>query len=135
MLRIEPKDISKNLVMIKQTKPKPMIRYVNISDELEKTLKEKLYLVNKFSKGWTTKKFGKILKKLNLKGSIHSLRHSFTTNHYYLNTPAKQIQVWLGHSSIKITMDIYTNLDPRINPKQEKLEIKKLYNNLYYYIE
>lgn len=133
--RIQKEDISKSLILIHQTKPITTTRYIKISNEFEKVIKENLHIIKQFSADWTTKKFGRVLKALKIKGSLHSLRHSFATNHFYLGTQTKQVQVWLGHSSINMTMDIYTNLDPKINAQEEKEEIKKLYNNLYYYSE
>ena len=59
--------------------------------------------------------------------TLHNTRHTFSTNLYYLGVPDKQRQVYLGHSSIVMTNDIYTHLDPSIT----KNDIVKLYNNLY----
>ena len=94
---------------------------------------ETIPLFPKTEMHWITAKFRKILHELKIEGSLHSLRHSFITNHYYLGTPAKQVQAWVGHSSIQMTMDIYTNIDPQINAKEEKNKLLKFYNNLYYY--
>ncbi len=74
------------------------------------------------------RRFSEILKELNIEGSIHTLRHTFATNHFYLGTPDKIIRNWLGHSTIQITKDIYTNLDRTIT----KEKVIKLYNNLYF---
>lgn len=45
------------------------------------------------------KKFRSILDELKIsKGYVlHSLRHTFTTNHFYLERPEKMLQEWLGH--------------------------------------
>lgn len=132
---LKPENIKNNMVLIEGTKTQNAKRYVNITPEFEKILFETIPQIKKYSNVWITKKFKKTLTTLNLKGSIHSLRHTFITNHYYLGTPAKQVQTWAGHASIQMTMDIYTKIDPTINPESEKNKILELYNNLYYYIK
>ena len=47
---------------------------------------------------------------------------------YSLGANIKFVQNQMGHSSYTITADIYTN----IKRKENKEEILKLYNNLYY---
>lgn len=41
----------------------------------------------------------------------HMFRHTYATNLYYAGIDVKTAQYLLGHSSIKMTMDIYTHLD------------------------
>lgn len=60
---------------------------------------------------------------------LYRLRHTFASNHFVLGTNPKRVQTWLGHGSIKITLDTYTDIDKSIT----KDKIKDLYNN--YYIE
>ncbi|MBQ7977254.1 MAG: tyrosine-type recombinase/integrase [Clostridia bacterium] len=86
--------------------------------------------VFKLKTDYIYRKFKDILDKLHITGGIHTLRHTFATNHYYLGTPAKQVQEWLGHETIDITQNIYTHIDRTIT----KEDIIKLYNNLYYKI-
>ena len=133
LFSIKTENIKNGLVLIQGTKTEKSTRYINISTEFEKILLETIPFFPKTEMHWITTKFRKILNELKIKGSLHSLRHSFITNHYYLGTPAKQVQAWVGHSSIQMTMDIYTNIDPQINAKEEKNKLLKLYNNLYYY--
>ena len=61
---------------------------------------------------------------------IYRLRHTFATNHFTLKTHVKYIQHWLGHSSVKITLDTYTDIDRTSSIEK----IRKLYNNFYYEI-
>ena len=60
---------------------------------------------------YLTTRFGKFLKKFNLKHiRFHDLRHSCATILYDNNAGIKEIQTYLGHSSVKTTMEIYVHL-------------------------
>lgn len=41
----------------------------------------------------------------------HMFRHTYATNLYYAGIDIKTAQMLLGHSSIQMTMDVYTHLD------------------------
>lgn len=60
--------------------------------------------------------------------SLHDLRHTCSTNLFYLGVPDKQRQQILGHTNIAMTNDVYTNLQEDIS----KDGLLKLYNNLYF---
>ena len=61
------------------------------------------------------KRFGEIAKKADISGiSIHSLRHTFATRGLEQGIPLKVMQELLGHSSIKMTADLYTHVLPEI---------------------
>ena len=60
--------------------------------------------------------------------NLHSLRHTCSANLHYLGVPDKRRQQILGHSSIVITNNIYTELEADINSKN----IKNLYKSLYF---
>ena len=74
------------------------------------------------------RKFATLLKQLNITGTVHTLRHTFATNYYYLGVPDKVIQSWMGHKTLQVTQDIYIG----ITDKNAKDELIKLYNNLLY---
>lgn len=42
--------------------------------------------------------------------TIHSLRHTYATNLYYSNVNLKTISASMGHSSTKVTSDVYVNI-------------------------
>lgn len=69
--------------------------------------------------------------KISLKDSgitPHIFRHTYATSLYYGGVDLKTAQYLLGHSSIQVTMDIYTHLDNSgIKSAAEKLET--LYKN------
>lgn len=66
-----------------------------------------------FKPDYISKKFKKIIKKAELDESLrfHDLRHSNATFLLRQGVSLKEIQIWLGHSNIKTTMDIYTHVD------------------------
>lgn len=62
--------------------------------------------------GYLSRKFKQILSKYNVKEvRFHDLRHTCATFLYQMGIPMKDIQNWLGHSSISTTMNIYTHLN------------------------
>ena len=75
-------------------------------------------------------KLKRLYKRLNFPSSLnlHSLRHTCSANLHYLGVPDKRRQQILGHSSIVITNNIYTELEPEITSKN----IKNLYMSYYY---
>lgn len=123
-------DIEHNLLKVKSEKKrasKDVYRYVDISPKLVEIVQNNLESF-KFTTNQIYRKFKQILEELNIKGSIHSLRHTFTTNQFYLGTPVKIISEWLGHEKVELTQNIYTHVDRTITKEM----ILKLYNNLYY---
>ena len=62
--------------------------------------------------GYVTQAFPKFLKKNGFrKIRFHDLRHSCATLLYKHGVGMKDIQEWLGHSTIATTANIYTHLD------------------------
>lgn len=47
----------------------------------------------------------------------HIFRHTYATNLYYAGVDVKKSQYYLGHSSIEMTLKIYTHLDNERNDK------------------
>ena len=70
--------------------------------------------------------FKKIIQSLGLNDTeitLHTLRHTFATRALEKGINAKVLQKWLGYSSIKITMDIYSDVQLEFE-KQEFLKLK-----------
>ena len=131
-LSIEKKDIDfvNNKIYINGTKTENSKRNIFISEELKILIKNNLKenkLFN-YSPDYITKTFSTLLKKLNIKGSLHSLRHTYATNINVLTSNIKFIQSQLGHSRAETTLNIYTDFDPNLT----KENLNKLYNNLYF---
>ena len=81
------------------------------------------------AESYVSKKFRSICLTIGIKNPLlYRLRHTFATNHFTLGTPPKQVQEWLGHAKISMTLDTYTDIDKT----SSKDKIEKLYNNFYY---
>ena len=103
-------------------------RYVPISKHFAEILKNNFNQMFTYRTDTYSQKFKSYLKQLNIKGKkLHDLRHTFSTNLYYLGVPDKERQYYMGHSSIVMTNDVYTHLDPNI----KKDDILNLYKDLY----
>jgi integrase len=61
--------------------------------------------------GTMTTYFGRLVRKANLRGSIHTLRHCFGAHLASNGVPLKFIKEWMGHSKISTT-EIYSHLIP-----------------------
>jgi len=114
-------------INLKQQQDDPPYKYIDLTDNAIKLIMENLNIIHSLKQEKIYRKFKEILKELNIKGGIHTLRHTFATNHLYLKTPIKVISTWLGHSTTQITQDIYLSLEKNITAEK----INKLYNNLY----
>ena len=140
---------NKELLNRKSLKTKSSYRTLELIPEVEKFLleiKEKQEENKKFFKGsynhkysdnicvkengdlikldYITKKFKEISKKFGYDDiHFHCLRHSFATNMYDEGMDMKELQVWLGHSSISTTMDIYLHfLEKKMKESAKILE-------------
>lgn len=115
-------------IFIDGTKTKSAKRYVPISKAYAEILEKDIGKMFTLKKNQYSTYFREYLISLGIKNkTLHDLRHTYSTNLYYLGVKDKERQYYMGHSSIVITNDIYTTLDPSIT----KEDILKLYNNLY----
>ena len=65
-----------------------------------------------YKPGYVSQQFPFFLKKAGLrKIRFHDLRHSCATLMYAKGVQLKDMQLWLGHSDISTTSNIYTHLD------------------------
>lgn len=55
-------------------------------------------------------KLKKIYEKIEIKGKIHTTRHTFASVCHHLKYDDKQIQSLMGHATISMTLDCYTDL-------------------------
>lgn len=143
------KDGSRNSSILEQTpKTKSSIRTVpipsNIIEELrvykenqQKLAKHELYenhnivfaddTGNYLDSRYLSKRYAKLLKDANVPyKKFHALRHTYATRLFEANIPIKTVQVLMGHSDIKTTMNIYTHVMP-----EEKTKAVEKINNLF----
>lgn len=119
----------KGMVYVTRKKADGTSGWVKISERFCKILKENWHnmFTNKSKHPITYygNKFSNFLKKIGIKQAglnLHSLRHSFCSNLFYLGVPLKMVQYLMGHKSISMTGDVYTSLDPFIT-KQDILNV------------
>ncbi|MCM1533205.1 MAG: site-specific integrase [Corallococcus sp.] len=61
----------------------------------------------------------KICKRLNFDGiNIHSLRHTFATRCSEQGIAVKVVQKWLGHSTLEMTLNVYTHVNADFEAKE-----------------
>jgi integrase len=75
------------------------------------------------------RQFKRLLADIGLPASvrIHDLRHSSASLLLNLGIPLKVIQTILGHSSIKVTADIYSHLAPQMQ-RDAADQMDKIFN-------
>ncbi len=115
-------------IHIKGTKTQSSDRYVKTTKQFLDFLKK--HLPNgrfEFNLYYPTSELNKIFKKINVNNCLHGLRHTCSANLYFLGARDKYRQMQLGHSSIKTTNDIYTNIKENIPARYLRL----IYGDLY----
>ncbi len=125
---IKRENIHDNYVLIEGTKTKSARRWVRISDRYQQILLGyKSEPIFNCQNDTIKAKMREFFNKIGVKGSTHMLRHTFSTNLYYLGADDNTRKQYMGHSSIMVTNDIYTHLDPTI----KKSDILSIYGDLY----
>ena len=123
-------NFDKNIIVINGTKNEnSKHREIQMTNEFVEYMQE--YLKNNEMKDheFVQKEFKKICNQINIdKPLLYRLRHTFASNHFVFGTQTKQVSEWMGHSSITITLDTYTDIDKTAT----KEKLKELYNNYYY---
>lgn len=118
-------DFCNNTITIKGTK-------TTLSNRVLPTSEYVMNLFGKDFKGFNfnltkiNQVFRKACKELNFSEDykIHSLRHTFATRCLENGINIKVVQKWLGHSTIKMTSDVYSH----VQTKLEQEELKKINN-------
>ena len=123
-------DFANNLINIYGTKnDNALHRQIEMSEIFSKYIQEYFNKHEVQAERYVSRKFREICLSIHIENPLlYKLRHTFATNHFTLGTPPKQVQEWLGHSKISMTLDTYTDIDKT----SSKEKIKKLYNNFYY---
>lgn len=104
----------------KEVKPKTKssIREVPCPSALYEEIKDMIVIVPSYRDAVTS-----FIKKLGLDITPHQLRHTYATNLFNSDVNVKTAQAYLGHSSLSMTMDIYTHLtEERSKSEMDKYE-------------
>lgn len=120
----------KDCIYVNRTKRDGTSGYSILSKAYCTILKEKWPTMFKLQSDTYSKKFSDFLASLGIKHpdtSLHSLRHTFCSNLYYLGAPIKLTQYLMGHKTAKMTQDLYTTYDPTVTGE----DVRKLYGDLY----
>lgn len=108
-------DFEKRIVFIDGTKTDTAARYIRVSQKFCDYFKPRWNNMFKCGTHYYSKNTTPFLKSIGIVGkSLHSIRHSFSTNIYYLGIDHKKHQYLMGHKDIKTTYNIYTSYDPSI---------------------
>ena len=123
-------DFTNNLINIYGTKNENALhRQIEMSKPFAEYMKKYFAKSEVQAESYVSRKFRTICLTIGIKNPLlYKLRHTFATNHFTLGTPPKQVQEWLGHAKISMTLDTYTDIDKT----STKDKIEKLYNNFYY---
>ena len=124
-------DIKNNLIKIKCEKKRNnriVYRFIDLSPAAVQYILKNVDAIYKFSLEVVYRTFKDLLAELKIKGNLKTLRHTFTTNHWYLGNPDKLISSWLGHETVDLTQKVYIFIDRSIT----KEKILNLYGDLYY---
>ena len=121
-------DEVKHTIHIKGTKTQNADRYVKVTRGFIDFLKENMTSDSfKMHPTTATKETKDIFNKIGVQKSLHELRHTCSANLYFLGAKDKYRQLQLGHASIVMTNDIYTNIKENI----PKASLRELYGDLY----
>ena len=87
-----------------------------LSAILASTPRTSLWVVPSAAGGMMTKSafrrmWDKVVRPLDFKATPHMLRHTFASICHAAGVDLKTAQVWMGHSTIAVTANIYTHLD------------------------
>jgi len=108
----------KCIIRINGTKTENAERYIKLSPTASAYFKDNWDTMWKRSQDphYYSKNTTKFLRLLGIQGkSLHNIRHSFSTNIFYLGATEAEHQYAMGHSDIKMTKNVYTKYDPTVN--------------------
>ncbi len=118
----------KQTIHIRGTKTQNADRHIPVTKGFIEFLKANMKQDSfKMHSTTATKKTKDIFNEINVDKTLHELRHTCSANLYFLGAKDKFRQLYLGHASIVITNDIYTNIKENI----PKAALRELYGDLY----
>ena len=97
------------------TKTKNAKRRVQVPPQVMALFPKKDVPFEEWNKDMVNRQFRSICDKLDLKHvTLHSLRHTFATRCLENGVEMYVVSKWLGHSSIKLTMDTYAHVSEEL---------------------
>ncbi len=127
-------DLSKDLDEVKQTIHIHGTKTVNADRKVKVTKAFIDFLKTNMKKNTfdmhpttATKATKDIFNAIGINKSLHELRHTCSANLYFLGAKDKYRQLQLGHASIVITNDIYTQIKENIS----EADLRDIYGDLY----
>ncbi len=132
-------DFERKMIHISGTKTDGSDRYIPLLPIVEKLLKKINPVRDRFF-NMSCNKADDIFRECIENHKLHDLRHSFGTIQYYCNDiDIKTLSLWLGHSNISTTLDVYTHpeqldravfLRGDLSPKEKKAIMKAQYDDI-----
>jgi len=112
-------EIDKLRVYVERSKVDSTPGFVTISPVYAKHLEEHWETMFRMSYDFYAREFVKLIQELRIKRQkndkpLHRLRHTFGTNLYYLGVDDKRRSYLMGHTSTKMTNNVYTDFDPDV---------------------
>jgi len=118
----------KGIVFINGTKSGNADRYIRLSPKAVAYFKPRWENMFRYKEHYYSKNTTPFLKSLGIcDKSLHSIRHSFSTNIFYLEVTEDQHQYSMGHHDIAFTKKIYTKYDPTV----DKCDIIDVWSDWY----
>ncbi len=118
------------IICEKKRDKKEVYRYIDLSEKAFNFIKANINDF-KINPNTVADNFTEFLKGLNIKGTLHTLRHTFTSNYYTLGINLKLLSSWLGHAKTETTIEHYVAIDRTIN----KQKIEELYGDWLFKLE
>lgn len=120
-LKAEDIDRKNNVIHIRGTKTKESDRYIPLFDKLSALLVDLKPDNSGFYFPYRPDYPTHAFKKLCPSHKLHDLRHTFATRCLEAKIPLKVVQIWLGHTEIDTTADIYTHVSRELGQREAQI--------------
>ncbi len=97
-----------------------------IADELRSSSSELLFKPNKHT---ANDEFRDIMQRLGMSYNMYALRHTFATNCARAGITPKQVQLWLGHTDVEMSLKYYINISDSFEAENIKVIDTNLHTN------
>lgn len=125
---IKPESFKDGYLLIKGTKTEKSVRWVKVSERFTKTFKNKTAEFYKFDNKRFRERLQRFCEALGISDiTVYRLRHTFATNLFIMGVPDKERQHYLGHTTTRMTNDVYTSFTPNV----KKADIKNIFGDWY----